>query len=324
MSDDDVRRQVDDSPVVEMPMSGRLKAISAEEFLALTIPPREFLLEPWLPSQGAVMVYSWRGVGKTYFGLGVAYAVASAGRFLKWEAPKARRVLYIDGEMPAVVMQERMAGIAASSEKSPPKGFLRLITPDLQEVGIPDLSDPAAQAEVDQLLAGAELLILDNISTLFRTGAENEAESWLPTQEWVLRQRRRGVSTMLMHHAGKGGQQRGTSRREDILDTTIRLDRPSDYQPTEGARFEVHFDKARGLYGDETKSFEAQMETRDGEVFWTTKDMDKRTTERVAACLNEGLTPRETAKELGVHPSTISRQRKKAVEAGLIDGAMEK
>ena len=324
MSDDDVRRQVDDSPVVEMPTSGRLKAISAEEFLALTIPPREFLLDPWLPSQGVVMVYSQRGVGKTYFALGAAYAVASAGRFLKWEAPEARRVLYIDGEMPAVVMQERMAGIAASSEKSPPKGFLRLITPDLQEAGIPDLSEPASQAEVDQLLAGAELLILDNISTLFRTGAENEAESWLPIQEWVLRQRRRGVSTMLIHHAGKGGQQRGTSRREDILDTTIKLARPSDYQPTEGARFEVHFDKARGLYGDETKSFEVQMETRDGEVFWTMKNMDKRLTERVAACLNEGLTPREAAKELDVHASTISRQRKKAVEDGLIDGATEK
>lgn len=324
MSDDDVRRQVDDSPVVEMPTSGRLKAISAEEFLALTIPPREFLLDPWLPSQGVVMVYSQRGVGKTYFALGAAYAVASAGRFLKWEAPEARRVLYIDGEMPAVVMQERMAGIAASSEKSPPKGFLRLITPDLQEAGIPDLSEPASQAEVDQLLAGAELLILDNISTLFRTGAENEAESWLPIQEWVLRQRRRGVSTMLIHHAGKGGQQRGTSRREDILDTTIKLARPSDYQPTEGARFEVHFDKARGLYGDETKSFEVQMETRDGEVFWTMKNMDKRLTERVAACLNEGLTQREAAKELDVHASTISRQRKKAVEDGLIDGATEK
>ena len=53
--------------------------------------------------------------------------------------------------------------------------------------------------------------------------------------------RRRGVSVLIVHHAGKGGEQRGTSRREDVLDTSISLRRPSDYLPTEGARFEVHY-----------------------------------------------------------------------------------
>ena len=39
-----------------------------------------------------------------------------------------------------------------------------------------------------------------------------------------------------MHHAGKGGAQRGTSRREDVLDTVIALRQPQDYQSGEGAR----------------------------------------------------------------------------------------
>ena len=68
-------------------------------------------------------------------------------------------------------------------------------------------------------------------------------------QRWLLSLRRRGVSVLFIHHAGKGGQQRGTSRREDILDTVIALRRPHDYSPKEGARFEVHLEKARGLYG---------------------------------------------------------------------------
>ncbi len=279
MSDEEIRERIDQGRVIEMPTAaGRLKPISVEDFLAVQIPPREFLLRPWLPSQGVVMVYSERGVGKTHFALGVAYAVASAGRFLQWEAPKARRVLYIDGEMPAVAMQERLAGIVAASEKETPKDFLRLITPDLQEAGLPDLSDPAGQAAVDRLLDGVELLVLDNISTLFRGGVENEAESWAPVQEWVLKLRQRRTSTMFVHHAGKGGQQRGTSRREDILDTTIRLKRPADYQATDGARFEIHFDKARGLCGEDARPVEARMETRDGKAFWTTKDMDERLT----------------------------------------------
>ncbi len=110
MSDEDIRRHVDEAEVVDIPTGGRLKAVSIEAFLRMELPPREMLLGLWLPGQGLVMVFAPRGVGKTYVALGIAYAVSSGGQFLKWEAPKARRVLYIDGEMPGVVMQERLAG----------------------------------------------------------------------------------------------------------------------------------------------------------------------------------------------------------------------
>ncbi len=41
--------------------------------------------------------------------------------------------------------------------------------------------------------------------------------------------------------------QRGTSRREDVLDTVIQLKRPKDYEPEDGGRFEVHFTKHCGF-----------------------------------------------------------------------------
>jgi putative DNA primase/helicase len=84
-----------------------------------------------------------------------------------------------------------------------------------------------------------------------------------PIQDYLLRLRRRNISVLIVHHAGKGGQQRGTSRREDVLDTVICLRRPSDYEPTEGARFEVHLEKGRGMTGDQLKPFEAKFEVRD-------------------------------------------------------------
>ena len=58
-----------------------------------------------------------------------------------------------------------------------------------------------------------------------------------------------GISVLFIHHAGKGGQQRGTSRREDVLDTVIAMRKPADFNPGDGAYFEIHFEKARGLYG---------------------------------------------------------------------------
>jgi len=317
MSDEEVRKQVKGGEVVEIPLDERLRAISVEEFLQKEFPPREQLLAPWLPAQGIVMVYAARGVGKTHFALSAAYAVAIGGHFLGWKAPKARRVLFVDGEMPAVSMQERLAGIMTVADEGPPKDFLRLITPDLQELPIPDLSEEDGQAALDRILGGAELVVLDNVSSLFRSGVENDAESWAPVQAWALGLRRRGVSTLFVHHAGKGGQQRGTSSREDVLDTVIALKRPNDYVATEGARFEVHFEKARGLQGDEMQTIEAQMETRNGAVIWTTKDLNNRLTEQVAVCLQGGLSVRKAATELGISKSTVSRHKKKAEADGL-------
>ena len=65
--------------------------------------------------------------------------------------------------------------------------------------------------------------MVDSLSTLCRSGVENESESWLPVQEWALRLRRNGVSVLFVHHAGKSGKQRGTSRREDVLDTIFHV-----------------------------------------------------------------------------------------------------
>jgi hypothetical protein len=42
------------------------------------------------------------------FALGIAYAVATGSTFLKWRAARPRRVLLIDGEMPAQALRERL------------------------------------------------------------------------------------------------------------------------------------------------------------------------------------------------------------------------
>lgn len=86
-----------------------VKAISVLDFLQMKFPPRENILDPWLPSQGLAMIYAMRGVGKTYFSLSLAVMVASGGSMHTWKSQRPRGVLYLDGEMPAVVMQERLA-----------------------------------------------------------------------------------------------------------------------------------------------------------------------------------------------------------------------
>ena len=186
-----------------------LNPIDIGSFLSLKIPPRALLLDPWLPAQGLTMIHAQRGVGKTYVALSIAYAIASGGSIFKWSALEPKRVLYIDGEMPAITMQERLANIALASNKQPPDpSYFKLITPDLLEAGIRDLSTLEGQTDINEYLNDFDLIVIDNLSTLVRSGRENESESWLPIQEWALELRRRGKSVLFVHHAGKGGQQR--------------------------------------------------------------------------------------------------------------------
>ena len=300
-----------------------LNVLNLEELLIKEIPPRHNLLAPWLPSQGLCMIYSIRGLGKTWMALEIAYAVASGGSFLNWEAESPQGVLYIDGEMPLSLMQKRLSQIE-NSRGNKIGGLFKILSPDVQEFGIPDLSTREGQENIDDLMGDEiRLVVLDNLSTLIRSGRESESDSWLPVQEWVLRLRSKGKSVLLIHHAGKGGQQRGTSRREDVLDTVIALRKPENISPDSGTCFEVHFEKNRGLYGDEIKPFEARLETHlsnDGEknINWECKSLEDSTFEKVCRLSNDGLSNTEITQELEIHKSTVSRNINRGKKEGKI------
>ena len=300
-----------------------LNVLTLEELLNKEIPSRHNLLAPWLPSQGFCMIYSIRGLGKTWMALEIAYAVASGGSFLNWEAESPQGVLYIDGEMPLSLMQKRLSQIE-NSRGNKIGGLFKILSPDVQEFGIPDLSTIEGQEKIDELIGDEiKLVVLDNLSTLVRSGKESESDSWLPVQEWVLRLRSNGKSVLLIHHAGKGGQQRGTSRREDVLDTVIALREPENYSHGSGTCFEVHFEKNRSLYGDDIKSFEAHLETHlsnDGveTINWEHKSLDDSTFEKVCRLSIDGLSNTEITQELGIHKSTVSRHIYRGKEEGKI------
>jgi hypothetical protein len=298
----------------------RLDPLTANQFLALDLPPRQLILDPWMPAQGIALIYSTRGIGKTLLALGIAYAVATGGGLLGWKAPAPRRVLYLDGEMPAASMQKRLAAIVNGfSDEPPAPDYLRLLSADIIKGGLPDLGTREGQAEIDAAIGEAEVLILDNISTLVRSGKENEAESWLPVQGWALAHRRAGRSILFIHHAGKGGLQPGTSRREDVLDSVIALRRPVDYVADQGARFEVVIEKGRGVHGDDARPIEASYEEREGVAFWTRTEITDVEMKRVVDALREGMSIREAAKELELHKSKVERLKRRAVEQGMLD-----
>lgn len=297
---------------VPMPtdMPKKINAVDLLAFAKTKLPERERIIDPWLPAKGLAMIYAERGVGKTYLALNIAYAVACGGidrKFLNWSIPKPRNVLYIDGEMPAEDLQNRVQNII--SLYPDPKAKIKLVAHDLLQDITLNIARPEDQKLLEPCLEGMELVVVDNISTLCAVGKENEAESWSAIQEWALRQRRAGRTVLFVHHANKAGGQRGTSRRGDVMDTIIKLEHPKDYEPNQGAVFELHFEKNRGFCGEKAKPIVMELkiepdfidnddvELKQG---WLVKPLELTSKEKVLSLKQEGLNTKDIAKEVGL------------------------
>jgi hypothetical protein len=294
----------------------QLRPLSMGKFLDLPMKPRETLLTPWLPREGLAMVYAPRGLGKTWLSSSVAWAVATGGTFLNWRADRPARVLCVDGEMPAADLQRRFETIRRSTGVATFPDTLRILPAALEETGLPDLGTAEGRAALDACIGDTELIVLDNLSTLLRSGRENESDDWGAVQGWLLGHRRQGRSVLVIHHAAKGGQQRGTSRREDALDVVLALKKPDDYRADQGARFEVHFEKARHFSGPDARPFEARMDDTGG---WHVADLSADPEgDRVAALAASGMTQRAIADEMGFSlgkVNKLSRQRREQSDA---------
>jgi putative DNA primase/helicase len=296
-----------------------LQALGIDDLVAMQIPQRELLLDPILPANGLMMIHARRGGSKTFLALAMGLAVAGGTSLLRWSAPKARRVLYVDGEMTLVDLQTRVVALKAGLGTTILNDHFRILAAD--HADIPNLARDAGQRALDPLLDGADLLIIDNISTLCWTGSDNDAGSWTAMQEWILRLRRRGIAVLLVHHSGKSGEQRGTSRREDVLDTVIGLRRPEDHQPQHGARVEVHVEKSRAYFGDAGRPFEARLVAAipDGAgLAWTASEIKPSHLDQAAALFRDGITVRAVAAKLGIARSSAGRLRQQAEEDGLL------
>jgi hypothetical protein len=306
----------------------RLVSLSHNALLQKAIPPRKFVLKPWLPEAAISMVFAPPGVGKSYLCLSAAGAIARGGQLFKtspWIAPEPKRVLYVDGEMHEADLQIRVKKLLSNIEENIPDDYLHYINGSWQENFIPDLSSIEGQKLLEERLfdQGAQVLFLDNLSTLCRAGRENETDSWKQMQTWLLQLRWRGIAVVLVHHAGKAKdengkpRQRGTSMREVVLESSIVLDHPKDYSEEMGCLFELSYVKARGFWGADAIPLEVRLVEKDGAFMWEDRKLCIKTYDSVVGIYNEGTTStREIANELGISPQAVRKHIRTAKKEG--------
>ena len=175
------------------------------------------------------------------------------------------------------------------------------------------------------------VLVFDNLSCLTDI-KENEGDQWVPMLDFYTQLKSMGHCIIHIHHSSKNPSQdtsRGTSRRLDALDTIIQLKTPSDYVQSDGAYYNIQFNKTRNFAGEYAEPFSAKIkfsgELGKETVSWEiTGFEDQRITEVLedyCSVAPEGSV-RKTAQALNMKPSTVQNILKKARQDGIYEKVM--
>jgi hypothetical protein len=267
----------------------------------------------WFSEGDYGIIYAQKGVGKTWFSMGMASSLNRGATFGPWDVHGTPGVLYVDGEMPVESIQQRMEGMGADE-------FLLSLNHEVlhhKSEKTLNLADPAIQKAITQLCLdrGIKVLFLDNLSSLVMGVAEDKADDWEKILGWFLNLRKNGLAVVLVLHAGRSNTNpRGTSRREDHAGWVIKLDRLSNEsgEGGEGARFVSRFEKYRNTQ-IAPPDIEWHFQTDDnGKVNIRHKACDPY--EALIDLVRNGLTnATDIAKEMGVSLSTASKLATKAI-----------
>jgi hypothetical protein len=288
----------------------------------LNLPKRQPIMGTWFLEGDLGFIYGPRGLGKTWLAMLLGRSISDGKAIGPWTATEARKVLYVDGEMAVDASLERAEKMGQGREDN---FFLLHHEPLFLLTGkVLNLTSLEAQAALTGacLSHGISVLILDNISCLL-TLKENESDAWgervLP---WLLELRRHRIAVIFVHHAGRNGLMRGTSKREDAAFWSIKLSEAKGEDNREGASFVATFDKNRNATNEETPSllwhFEPQ---RDGSILpkWTTLTP----LQIFVGLVEDGLKScGDIAQEMNVSKGTVSKLAKRAALEGhiAIDG----
>jgi hypothetical protein len=272
----------------------------------------------WFSEADCGIIFAPRGAGKTFFATAIASALSTGDKLGDWKGPEAVKVLYVDGEMPADLMRQRIEGLAASNEN-----FLFLNheilfgrTGKVLNIAKRDVQEAITECCV---ISGVKVLFLDNLSTLASGMKENEADSWELVNPWLLDLRRRKLAVVIIHHAGRSGEMRGTSKREDNVFWIIALDDAKETaEDKRGARFVSRFTKPSRNTQEDVPAYEWHFITElNGEVSISHKLAQ--TMDVFLGLIGDGVNDcAAIAEEMKISKASVSRMAKKAEVGGKI------
>ena len=214
---------------------------------------RPAILGSWFLAGMPVLLAGLPGCGKSLFAYTIAVALASGGEAFGWKASRPLRVGILDGEMFDETIIRRLGqiikGMGIEFDPTNIKLFSRDMCAD-SSAPFPNLRFPEERQELLRNFMNIDVLIVDNINTLFPGGDERGTQFWTPVEEFIFDCRGLGVAPVLVHHTTKTtpGSPAGSSKNVRVCEISVVLTGVDS--DTEGAHFNIGFAKTRELTQD--------------------------------------------------------------------------
>ena len=316
-----ISKLIEDASAYEPPKKRSLEDVicNASDFVSIELPEKRIFLNPWLRENSIALLSGTAGVGKTFLALGILDAVANGKSFGPWKAETAAPCLFLDGEMPPQDIQERIKSLNIDTSN-----LFVYCDALANQWGLPraNLASDAWRTKMKSILITRKikLWVIDNLASLAAGLDENKKQDWDPVNQWLLELRFAGIATIMLHHLSKDGKQRGTSAREDNLDISLMLKPPSSYVPEDGARFIVHFRKARVSTKDLQliSDTEFKLIEENEKYTWQWGSVKKETRKAVLELLDENMDTKSICETLVISKGRVSQIKNQAIKDGYL------
>lgn len=162
----------------------------------LEAPRPTFLVQDFLPHNGIALIAAPPKARKSWASMQLAYSMALGQDWLGFQMPQARKVLYVQAELPDDVVAARFEQMYGTADSVENLQFIRVPTADLTL----DEHLQGLLAEIKDF--GAELVIIDPIANFWQ-GDENSASSVNALFDKLALIQDAGCGVVLVHHSRK-------------------------------------------------------------------------------------------------------------------------
>ncbi|MGC9977183.1 MAG: AAA family ATPase [Syntrophales bacterium] len=270
-------------------------------------------------------IYGPRGIGKTILRDVISICLTRNRDLGPFKCENPAGVLIFDGEMSLHLLKDRNRELT-QNVCAALKPLDTISNEHLYRSGLPiiNLANKLWRDAVIKLIMTMgdrwDVIIFDNLSSFLPGIKENDQEAWGPINEFLLQLRWLRKAVIFIHHAGKSGDQRGTSGREDQLDFVLKLTLPAGYDPEEGCRFDATLTKTRSFTGPEAAPFTFEITTHPkGGLTWIVTSQREQRKELIIALLGNGTSQKDAANIAGVSKGYVSQIRKQAINQKLLN-----
>lgn len=271
---------------------------------------REMILDPIIESGTITWLFAQEKTGKTILALFLAQMIGTGDKsFGSWSVATPKKVLYIDGEMPADKINEHINKIIRGYGENPEnhKRAFSLFSFYETDFRYEDILDNTWQEEYLAQLLEHDLIILDNYYSLYNL------LNPMKLLQWMKKLTKKGVAFLVLDHTNSEGELQGSIVKKRAMDLGIQLERVNSSQIDISLKYdrygrESHADSFYVIpcFTSSTFSLNTHINSKDKDLELTDKELLV-----IYALKKKGERNTKVAKKLKTSDSNITKKLKK-------------